>query len=124
MSTLTVCITCRLPRLREEKSGEPCGESMLALIKGLAENFPNVSVRGQSCLMGCDHGCNVAVSAIGKMSYVLGKFEPSEENASAILEYASKHADSDTGIVPFREWPKCVKGHFIARIPPIDAGEL
>ena len=96
---------------------------MLTFVDGLAESFPNVAVKRQSCLMGCDHGCNVAVAAAGKMGYVLGNFEPNEENAGAILEYASKHAKSESGIVPYREWPKNVKGHFIARIPPIDSGK-
>ncbi len=123
MSTLMVCITCRTPSQREDKTGDPCGKTMRDLVDGLADQFPNVKVKSQSCLMGCDHGCNVAVSSNGKVSYVLGKFEPSEENAAAILEYASKHAESESGIVPFREWPKNVKGHFVARIPPLDAGE-
>ncbi|MDE0303612.1 MAG: DUF1636 domain-containing protein [Albidovulum sp.] len=123
MSTLFVCITCRMPHFRDDKFRTPCGESMLEIVDGFAEDFPNVSVKSQSCLMGCEHGCNVAVAAKGKMNYVLGRFEPNEKNARAILEYASKHADSKSGIVPFREWPKRVKGHFIARIPSIYADD-
>ena len=49
---------------------------MLEIVDGFAEDFPNVSVKSQSCLMGCEHGCNVAVAAKGKMNYVLGRFEP------------------------------------------------
>ena len=33
--------------------------------------------------------------------------------------YAEKHAESETGQVPFREWPQAIKGHFVTRHPPL-----
>ena len=35
------------------------------------------------------------------------------------MAYAEMHAESETGRVPFREWPQEVKGHFITRHPPL-----
>ena len=29
------------------------------------------------------------------------------------------HGATERGEVPFREWPQLMKGHFIARIPPL-----
>jgi predicted metal-binding protein len=52
------------------------------------------------------------------MGYVLGKFEPTDEAAQAILDYAVLYAGSAEGIVPYRQWPHGVKGHFIVRTPP------
>jgi len=49
---------------------------------------------------------------------VLGDFTPDEDAARAILEYAARHAESEHGRVPFKEWPQGVKGHFITRTPP------
>ena len=118
-STITVCETCRQPSLREAKEGAPCGEALLAEMLTAAESAPDVTVRSVACLMGCEHGCNIAISANGKLTYVLGGFEPTADAAAAIVEYAGGHAASDTGAVPFRQWPKGVKGHFKARVPPL-----
>lgn len=118
MTTITVCETCRQPHLREAKEGAPCGEAMVAAMRAAAEGS-GVEVRSTACLMGCEHGCNVAISAPGKLTYVLGAFTPTAEDAGAVVEYAQGHAASDTGAVPFRQWPQGVKGHFIARIPPL-----
>jgi predicted metal-binding protein len=38
-----------------------------------------------------------------------------------VVDYARLHAESPTGQVPFKQWPQGVKGHFVARIPAIDA---
>ncbi|MEO1274565.1 MAG: DUF1636 domain-containing protein [Pseudomonadota bacterium] len=119
MTCITVCTTCRQPHLREAKEGDPCGEALLAAIEKAAAGSP-VTVRGTACLMGCEHGCNIAISAEGKFSYVLGSFTPSAEAADGIVAYAEGHAASPSGAVPFKEWPQAIKGHFVARIPPLD----
>jgi predicted metal-binding protein len=69
--------------------------------------------------MGCDHSCNIAIQAAGKLAYTLGRFEPTLEAAEGIVAYAQGHAASDTGQVPYRDWPQAVKGHFITRHPPL-----
>ncbi|MGF1445870.1 MAG: DUF1636 family protein [Pikeienuella sp.] len=119
MTTITVCTTCRQPHLREAKEGAPCGEAFLTAVEAAAKGVEDVKVRGVACLMGCSHGCNVAVSGEGKMSYVLGSFEPGAEAAEALVAYAGMHAASEKGIVSFKAWPEGVKGHFVARIPPL-----
>ena len=70
------------------------------------------------CLFACTEFCTVHIRAPGKISYVLGRFEPVDEAARAILDYARAYAASEIGQVPFREWPQGVKGHFITRQPP------
>jgi len=82
-----------------------------------------VKTRRVSCLMGCSHGCNVAIQAEGKLAYTLGRFTPDTESAAAIVDYAELHADSDSGQVPFRQWPQGVKGHFVTRHPPLPKPE-
>ena len=119
-TTITVCTTCRQPAVRDDKQRTPCGEAMLESVVRAAGDVAGVEVRGVPCLMGCEHGCNVAISADGKLAYVLGSFEPGADAASALVEYAAGHAASDTGVVPFKQWPQGVKGHFVARIPPLD----
>lgn len=117
-STITVCDTCRRPHRKELKEEPSCGAWLLAEIEREAA-AAGLTVRHVSCLMGCERACNVAVSAPGKLTYVLGRFDPTPEAAAAIVAYAAGHAASESGAVPFRQWPQGVKGHFIARIPPL-----
>lgn len=116
MTTLTVCTTCRTMAEREDRALPPSGEAFLRSLQMAAEG---VTVRGAACLMGCDHGCNLALSDHGKLTYVLGRFEASAADVVAVLDFAALFATSETGQVPFRQWPQGVKGHFIARIPPL-----
>lgn len=120
VTVITVCDTCRRAERKELKDEPSCGETLLAAVRTAAEEAGDaVEVRQVSCLMGCERACNVAISAPGKLTYVLGRFDPTAEAAGGIVDYAQGHSASDTGAVPFRQWPKPVKGHFVARIPPL-----
>ena len=119
-TTIFVCDTCR--HSREDKigpDGRTGGEVLADRVEALAADNPVLTVERQSCLMGCERHCNTAITAPGKLTYVLGMFTPSEASAEAIVEYAEKHAESETGRVPFKQWPQGVKGHFVARIPSL-----
>ncbi len=122
-TTLTVCTTCWNEAHRDLKMGTPDGEAFLAQMQAAASDVPGLEVRGAACLMGCNHGCNLAISAEGKMSYVLGRFDGTADEAAEVVAYATQHAANDAGVVPYRSWPQGVKGHFIARIPPLGRAE-
>ena len=117
-TTITVCDTCRRAERKELKDEPSCGEGLCDAVETAAKEA-GVAVRRVSCLMGCERACNVAISAPGKLTYVLGRFDPTEEAAAAIVEYAQGHRESESGAVPFRQWPQGVKGHFVARVPPL-----
>jgi predicted metal-binding protein len=115
---ITVCDTCRFSESEKAVDGLTGGARFAAHVEAAAADAPGGAVRRFSCLMGCDHHCNAGLSAPGKLTYVLGRFAPTAEDAAALVEYAVKYAGSETGTVPYREWPKGVKGHFISRMPP------
>ncbi len=115
---ITICDTCKRDSWDADTDSRPHGEDMAELVEKHAKGCC-VKTRRVSCLMGCKHGCNVAVQARGKLAYTLGNFIPDDAAAEAIIEYAEKHAQSDTGQVPFRDWPQGVKGHFITRHPAL-----
>ncbi|WP_101068729.1 DUF1636 family protein [Roseovarius salinarum] len=120
---ITVCDTCKREDWDEARNTRPHGEDMAELVETAARDR-NLRTRRVSCLMGCSHGCNVAIQADGKLAYTLGGFAPEAEAAQAIVDYAEMHAESETGRVPFRQWPQGVKGHFVTRHPPLpDDGE-
>ena len=118
-TTIFVCDTCNYSTDMKLLDGKSGGEMLAEHIERLAAEAPEIEVRRQSCLMGCDRHCNTAVTAPDKLSYVIGRFEPNEESAEAVVEYAKLHAASEKGRVPFKTWPQGVKGHFVARIPSL-----
>lgn len=123
-TTIFVCDTCRFSQ--DDKvngDGVTGGEILAGLIEQHAAGKTDIEVRRQSCLMGCQRHCNTAITAEGKLTYVLGQFEPTAESADAVVEYAGLHAASETGRVPFKQWPQGVKGHFVARIPALGADD-
>lgn len=116
---ITICDTCKRDDWEARMVALTDGESLATLIESAANDVPGVQTRRVSCLMGCKHGCNVAVQANGKLNYTLGDFLPEAEAAAGIVEYARLHADSETGQVPYRTWPQAIKGHFVTRHPPL-----
>ncbi len=124
---LTVCDTCKLAGWDAARDPKTDGEKLAEMVEKLADDVAEVEVRRHSCLMGCDFGCNISIQNAGqspeKLTYVLGKFEPDEDAAAGIVEFASKFGASETGQVPFKEWPQAIKGHFRARIPPAPKAE-
>lgn len=115
---ITVCDTCKRPEWTEG-ADQTDGERLAALVEAAANGAIDVKTRRVSCLMGCKHGCNVTIQAHDKLAYTLGDFEPDADAAAGIVEYATAHAASETGQVPFRTWPQAIKGHFVTRHQPI-----
>ena len=119
---ITVCDTCRVDGEQTEdetRAGTVLAGLIEAAADGASADGTGVRTRRVSCLMGCAHGCNVAIQAQGKLNYTLGRFTPDADTARAIVDYALLHADSPNGQVPYRTWPQGVKGHFVTRHPPL-----
>ena len=114
---ITICDTCKRDGW-ETGSGRTDGEALALLIETEATGRP-VRTRRVSCLMGCTGACNVTVQAPGKIGYTIGAFEPSGDAAQGIVAYAELHAASETGQVPYRQWPPAIKGHFVTRHFPL-----
>ena len=118
---ITVCDTCKREGWTALDGTPPPGTAFAALVEAAAEGTP-IRTRRTTCLMGCDHGCNVAVQGKGKLAYTLGRFEPCGEAAAGIVAWAGLHAESASGQVPYKLWPQPVKGHFVTRHPPLPEG--
>lgn len=101
----------------EQTDGERFAEAIESRASG------DVRTRRVACTMGCERACNVIVQGAGKIGYSLGKFDGTEADAEALVEYAQMHASSATGQVPFRQWPQGVKGHFVSRHLPVPETE-
>ena len=119
---ITICDTCKREGWEDGDMSLTDGERLAALVEGAATGVNEVRTRRVSCMLGCERSCNIAVQAPGKLSFTLGRFEADEVSAQAIVDWAVLHSESDSGQVPYRTWPEGVKGHFVARLPPLPDG--
>ena len=121
-AAVVVCNTCRHSAdSRDDAEGRRGGAKLAAAlhaVKASDASYDGVAVQEMPCLFACQDFCTVHLRAPDKVGYVLGRFEPTEDAAQAILDYARAYAVSAVGQVPFRDWPAGVKGHFITRTPP------
>jgi predicted metal-binding protein len=121
-TAVVVCNTCRVSEEDRETPEGLRGGALLAAALREAATGTGVAIQEMACLFNCAQHCSIHLRAPGKIGYVLGRFEPTPEAARAIVDYAVAYAASDEGVVPYRQWPEGVKGHFIVRVPP--AGKL
>lgn len=115
---ITICDTCKTLGQKNTDTAQSDGEKLAALIEQHATTT-GLRTRRTSCMMGCNHGCNITIQATGKLAYTLGRFSPDDKAARAIVSYATQHAASTNGQVPYRQWPEAIKGHFITRHQPL-----
>jgi len=119
---IVVCNTCRHSAdAQEDEAGMRGGARMVKALRQAQASDPRyagIAVQEMPCLFACAEFCTVHLRAPDKVGYVLGRFTPDAEAATALLDYAVHYATSEHGRVPFKQWPQGVKGHFITRTPP------
>jgi predicted metal-binding protein len=119
---VVACNTCRHSKAaREDGDGQRGGARLVEQLRQVQASDPRyagIAVQEMACLFACAEFCTVHLRAPGRVGYVLGRFDPDAQAATAILDYAVHYAASDHGRVPFGQWPQGVKGHFITRTPP------
>ncbi len=81
----------------------------------------DVKIQTQACLWNCKQHCSVVIQDDARFSYFTGHHAPDRAQAEAILTWFDLHGQSEAGEVPFRSWPDAMRGHFIARIPKVEA---
>ncbi len=122
MRRLVLCSTCKFSvEAKLAPDGRTGGQMLIAAMRDvLAEQGrDDVVVETQACLWNCTRPCSVVMQDEERYSYVTGGNAPTHEQALAILEWFDAHGKTETGEVPFKQWPQLMRGHFIARIPPV-----
>jgi predicted metal-binding protein len=104
MRSLVICSTCKFSA---ESKLAPDGRTGGAiLIEAMQELL-------------AEKGCSVVMRDDERFSYVTGGNEPTKAQAESILEWFDAHGATEAGEVPFKQWPQAMRGHFIARMPPV-----
>ena len=122
MRNLVICSTCKFSaESKHAPDGRTGGEILIAHMHEVLgeQGRHDVSVQTQICLWNCSRPCSVVMRDDERFSYVTGGNEPTRSQAEAILEWFDAHGKTETGEVPFKLWPQAMRGHFIARMPPV-----
>jgi predicted metal-binding protein len=121
MRSIVFCTTCR--HSAEDKfdaDGRTGGEALVQHMRDLlSERGRDVLIETQACLWNCKRHCSVFIRDDRRFSYFMGDHAPTRAQAEAILDWFDMHDATATGEVPFRQWPQAMRGHFIARVPPV-----
>ena len=121
MRDIVMCSSCRHSAAEKTGAdGRTGGETLIAHMRDVIKaRGSDVGLQTQVCLWNCKRHCSVVLRDDQRFTYFTGGHEPTREQAEAILDWFTAHGDSATGEVPFRQWPDRMRGHFIARIPPV-----
>ena len=108
--TLFVCTTCK-----RGPAEAPLGPGLIGDLAdaGLPADF---QVIGTACMSNCTRPLSVAMSALGKATYMLAEIDPAEDRA-ALVELAQLYASKADGQTRLLERPKSIRRKIIARIP-------
>lgn len=123
MRALIMCTTCRhAADAKFGPDGRTGGETLIAhMHEAIAARGLDLPVQEQACLWNCKRHCSVILRDEARFTYMTGDHAPTRAQADAILDWFTLHGETATGEVPFRQWPDAMRGHFIARIPPVPA---
>ena len=126
MRRLVLCTTCKFSTDSKcGPDGRTGGETLIAALQTVLARHSrsDVEVATQACLWNCTRPCSVVAQDDARFSYVTGGNTPDEEQAEAILQWFDAHGATVDGVVPFKQWPQKMRGHFIARMPPMKTVE-
>jgi len=119
---MVFCTTCRYSAAEKTApDGRTGGETLIAHMRDVLreKSRTDVAIETQACLWNCTRHCSAILRDDRRFSYVTGGHAPERAQAEAILAWFDLHGASATGDVPFRTWPERMRGHFIARVPPV-----
>ncbi len=113
---ILICTKCRRGLPVEEGDIRP-GQKLFdnLMTHGVPEG---VSLKSVECLSNCSNGCSMVLRGDGKWTYVYGNLHETS-HLDAIAEGVTRYAQSQDGIVPWRERPEHFRKNCIARIPPL-----
>ncbi len=96
--TLLVCALCKFPAAEAGVDGTTGGQYLLdQLREQLSEGIALQPVR---CMAACDRACNAALTAPGKLTFILNGLSP-HQSAPELAEFCRQYAEAESGKVPY-----------------------
>lgn len=114
--TLFVCALCKFP---QAEVGEETASGGQYLIDQLSEQLEgSVTLQPVRCMAACDRACNAALSAPGKLTFILNDLSP-RQSASDLAEFCRQYAAAQTGKVPYGLRSAAIKQATAYVLPPL-----
>ena len=114
-----VCISCRRQPGDDENQFDHPGPALAERVRALLADDPSIDVIDVECLAVCKRPCTVALAGEGKWTYVVGDLD-NVSHCEEVAAAARAYANSDNGIVPWKERPITFRKGVISRIPPLE----
>lgn len=126
---ITVCTTCRAPGTSREQRADGLNlfdavQEALWAVDTEGGAAPNVQLRGQACMSGCNRACTLAVQSAGKWTYYWGDLVPDADTAAQVVTCARMHQRSTDGELPWKDRPERLKNGVLARISAVTVAAL
>jgi predicted metal-binding protein len=124
-STLFVCQSCHSNPDRP-KDQPTDGTLLLNQLKTSASNplqSEHLNIQAVGCLWTCGQPCSAAFSAPDKPTYLFTNLLP-DTAATALLQFSQLYCDSNTGDIPWKQFPEALQSASIAKIPAVERSRL
>lgn len=113
--TIFVCGSCKAG---EDGASRPGERLIEALSARCGDIDANIAVRAVDCLAVCKRPATISFVAPGKWTYVIGDIDI-DAHVEDVIAAAQAYAESDTGIVAWKQRPIFFRKGVIARVPPL-----
>jgi predicted metal-binding protein len=120
-NTLFVCKSCHRSSAERPEDQPSDGTLLLEQLNRLyPEQFQTneFEIQPVGCLWTCDRPCAVAFSAPCKPTYLFTNL-PASDSAAALLQFSKLYLGSNTGDVPWKQFPEALQSASIAKIPGV-----
>jgi predicted metal-binding protein len=111
---ISVCVSCRDAGDPERRPGADFLDAMRAR---LVERGLPFRAEAVECLAVCKRPTTIALAAEGKWTYVIGDIDA--QSIDEAIDAAQRFAESENGIVAWKDRPACFKKGVISRTPPL-----
>ncbi|NCJ06946.1 DUF1636 domain-containing protein [Synechococcales cyanobacterium C] len=119
--TLFVCQSCHSSEERPEHQPAD-GTRLLNQLNTLStDQFQSGEfvIQPVGCLWTCGQPCAAAFSAPHKPTYLFTNLPPTNETATALLEFSQHYQKRKTGNVPWEKFPEILQSVSVAKIPMV-----
>jgi predicted metal-binding protein len=111
---IVVCVSCRDAADPDRRPGEAF---LAALRARLAERGLDLEIAPAECLAVCKRPATIALAGHGKWTYVIGDLLP--ETIDDVIDSALRFAESENGVVAWKDRPVCFRKGVVSRTPPL-----
>jgi predicted metal-binding protein len=115
-TTLFICKSCH--HLENRPEDQPAdGTLLLDQTSILAAEQSDLEIKAVGCLWTCGYPRSAAFSNPHKPTYLFTNLPT--EAATALLEFGNLYSDSNTGDIPWKQFPETLQTASIAKIPSV-----